>query len=83
MRFVGDAARPTMDDLIAHIDHFMELGGAKHLCLGGDLDGCDVLAGEMEGVQDVHCLWQALCDHGYGTQELEDLFFHNLRRVLG
>jgi len=82
VRFVRDTPQPTMDDLIAHIDHFMDLGGAKHLCLGGDLDGCDVLAGGMTGVQDVPRLWQALADRGYGERELEDLFFHNLRRVL-
>lgn len=82
VRFVGDTDRPAMEDLIAHIDHFMDLGGAKHLCLGGDLDGCDRLAGGMTGVQSVPKLWQALADHGYGTTELEDLFFNNLRRVL-
>ena len=82
VRFVRDTAEPTMDDLVRHIDRFMDLGGAKHLCLGGDLDGCDKLAGGMAGVQDVPTLWQALRDHGYGVQELEDLFFHNLRRVL-
>lgn len=82
VRFVRNTAEPTMDDLVRHIDHFMELGGAKHLCLGGDLDGCDKLAGGMTGVQDVPKLWQALADRGYGSSELEDLFFHNLRRVL-
>ena len=82
VRFIKDSDDPTLDDLIAHIDHFMDLGGAKHLCLGGDLDGCDRLAGDMEGVQDVPKLWQALADHGYGRPELEDLFFYNLRRVL-
>ncbi len=82
VRFVRDAENPTMDDLVRHVDRFMELGGAKHLCLGGDLDGCDKLAGGMTGVQDVPRLWQALADHGYGRGELEDLFFNNLRRVL-
>lgn len=82
VRFVRDVSNPTMDDLIRHIDHFMDLGGAKHLCLGGDLDGCDRLAGGMTGVQDVPKLWQALADRGYGQPELENLFFNNLRRVL-
>ena len=82
VRFVRDTAEPTMDDLNGHIDRFMELGGAGHLCLGGDLDGCDELAGGMTGVQDVPRLWRALADRGYTKQELEDLFFNNLRRVL-
>lgn len=82
VRFVGDSAEPTMDDLMRHVDRFMDLGGAKHLCLGGDLDGCDRLAGGMTGVQDVPKLWRALADRGCGKAELEDLFFNNLRRVL-
>jgi membrane dipeptidase len=82
VRFVRDIPKPAMEDMIAHIDRFMELGGAKHLCLGGDLDGCDKLAGGMNGVQDVPELWYALAARGYGRQELDDLFFNNLRRVL-
>ena len=78
--FVGPAG--TMEELVAHVEHFLSLGGEKALCLGGDLDGCEELAAGMEGIQDVPQLWQALADRGYPRQLLEDLFWNNLRRLI-
>ena len=62
--------------------HFLELGGEKALCLGGDLDGCGTLAAGMQGVQDMPRLWQALAARGYSQALLEDLFWNNLRSIL-
>ncbi len=78
--FVGPAG--TMEELAAHVEHFLELGGEKTLCLGGDLDGCEELAAGMEGIQDVPQLWQALAARGYPQTLLEDLFWNNLRRMV-
>lgn len=78
--FVGPAG--TMEELAAHVEHFLSLGGEKTLCLGGDLDGCGTLAAGMQGVQDMPRLWQALADRGYPRQLLEDLFWNNLRRLI-
>ena len=50
----------TMEELVAMWSIFLELGGEKTLCLGGDLDGCEELAAGMQGVQDMPRLWQAL-----------------------
>lgn len=80
--FVGPSDTPTMDDVLRHIDHFMELGGEKHIGLGADLDGCERLSGGMEGVQDLPMLWEALSRHGYSDALLEDIFYNNLLRVL-
>lgn len=41
--FVGDD--PTMEGLVRHVEHFLELDGERSLCLGGDMDGCELLAG--------------------------------------
>lgn len=78
--FVGPAG--TMEELVAHVEHFLELGGEKALCLGGDLDGCGTLAAGMQGVQDMPRLWQALAARGYSQALLEDLFWNNLRRLI-
>ena len=78
--FVGPAG--TMEELVAHVEHFLELGGEKALCLGGDLDGCGTLAAGMQGVQDMPRLWQALAARSYPQTLLEDLFWNNLRRIL-
>lgn len=76
--FVGEDA---MDALVAHVEHFLRLGGEKTLCLGGDLDGCEVLAASMQGVEDVPRLYDALAMRGYSRELLEDLFWNNLRRI--
>lgn len=80
--FVVSSGVPSMDDVIRHIDHFMELGGEKHVGLGGDLDGCERLSGGMKGVQDLPMLWEALRRRGYGDTLLEDIFYNNFLRVL-
>ena len=77
--FVG---RPTMDALVAHVEHFLALDGEKTLCLGGDLDGCEALAAGMTGMQDVPKLYEALQARGYGDALLEDIFWNNLRRLI-
>ena len=78
LNFVGE---PTMDALVAHVEHFLNLGGEKTICLGGDLDGCETLAAGMEGVQDVSRLYDALRARGYSAELLEDIFWNNLRRM--
>ncbi len=76
--FVGS---DSLDGVIRHIEHFLELGGEKHLCLGGDLDGCSRLAG-LSGAEDIPLLWDALSARGWDRPLLEDLFFGNLLRIL-
>jgi membrane dipeptidase len=79
--FVG--GNGSLEAVADHIDHFIALGGAKHVALGGDWDGCDHLAGDMTGVQDIPCLWDTLARRGYSQTVLEDIFYNNLKRVLG
>lgn len=80
--FVAPADDPTMDDVLRHIDHFMELGGERNVGLGADLDGCERLAGGLRGAQDLPLLWEALRRHGYDERLLEDIFYNNFLRVL-
>ena len=79
LHFVGES---TMDALVAHVEHFLALGGEKTLCLGGDMDGCEALAGGMTGIQDMPKLYDALKARGYGEALLEDIFWNNLRRLI-
>ncbi len=81
-RFVAAEGDAPMDALLRHFDRYLALGGAKHICLGGDLDGCEMLAGGIGGVQDLPRLWTALRAHGCDRALLEDVFYNNLLRVL-
>lgn len=80
--FVTADGEATTDDLLRHFEHYLELGGARHIGLGADLDGCSPLAGALRGVQDLPLLWDALERRGYDEALLEDIFYNNLLRVL-
>ena len=77
--FVGG---PSMDDLVAHVEHFLALNGEKTVAIGGDLDGCRDLAAGMTGVESVAALYDALAQRGYGEDLLADIFWNNWRRLL-
>lgn len=50
----------TMDGLVRQIEHMLDIAGEETLCIGGDLDGCEKLAGGLRGVEDVPRIWAAL-----------------------
>lgn len=78
--FLGENA--TLDTACDHILHWMELGGAKHIALGGDLDGCETLPADFAGVQDYEKLAQRLLARGMSEQEVYDLFWNNAMGVM-
>ncbi len=80
--FVTPDGNASMDDLLRHFERFLDLGGEKHLALGGDLDGCEALAGGLAGVQDLPLLWEALRLRGCGEALLRDVFYNNWLRVI-
>ena len=72
-----------MEDLLAHFDHFLELGGEKTLALGSDWDGDIVGAGGIRGVEEMHLLAEAMARRGYGEKLIRSIFYDNLARLLG
>ncbi len=79
--FLGD--RPDISTVADHICHFMELDPtAKHISLGGDLDGCDTLPAGFAGVQDYPKLAQVLLDLGVDTEMIENIFWNNALGVI-
>ena len=80
--FLGEG-EVTVETVLRHLEHFLDLGGEKTVAMGGDLDGCESLPKGMSGVQDVKLLEVELRKRGYPQSLLDDLFFHNWRRVVG
>ena len=78
--FLGEA--PGVDTVIAHLDHWMELGGARNIALGGDLDGCGRLPAGFSGVESWPLLYEALLRRNTPENVVRDLFFNNLMRVV-
>ena len=73
---------PTIDDVVAHIDHFMGLGGEKAVCLGGDLDGISETPAEIAGIQDYDKIYDALIKRGYSEKTVRDIFYNNLLEAM-
>lgn len=80
--FLGEGT-VDVETVCRHILHFLDLGGEKHIALGGDLDGCERLP---EGITGIDC-WpkvaQALLGHGVGESTIKDLFWNNAIRMFG
>ncbi len=78
--FLGENA--TLDTACDHILHWLELGGEKHIALGGDLDGCDHLPADFNGVQDYPKLAERLLVRGVSDQIVYDIFWNNAMGVM-
>ncbi|MBQ3216491.1 MAG: membrane dipeptidase [Oscillospiraceae bacterium] len=74
--FLGENA--DFETLRHHLEHMLSLCGEKHVCLGGDLDGCDELPKEFFSVSDYRGFYNYLQSRGYAPQLLEDIFYNNL-----
>ena len=77
--FLGENA--TLDTACDHILHWLELGGEKHIALGGDLDGCDVMPVDFAGIQDYPKLARCLLERGVGEETVFDIFWNNAMGV--
>lgn len=80
-RFLGNDP-VTANDLMAHLEHFLSLGGEKTVALGGDWDGCDVLPEGYTGVWSWADFYETLLRSNYSEDLVKDLFFNNLMRTV-
>ena len=69
-------ARATADDVLRHVDHWLTLGGERHIAIGGDLDGAPLPEG-IRTVADVARLADAMASHGYSDALIERIFSQN------
>lgn len=79
--FVGQ--QPDLDTACDHILHFLELDPeGKHIALGGDLDGCDVLVDGFRDVSDYPKLAERLLQRGAGEEIASNIFWNNALAVI-
>ena len=79
--FLGENA--TLDTVCMHVLHFLELDpSGKHIALGGDLDGCETLPKEFEGVQSYPVLAEKLLSLGVDPATISDIYWNNAIEVI-
>lgn len=65
-----------VDDIVCHIERYMELGAQDHLCFGCDFDGTGLPDG-IAHVGDLEKVADALLARGYSDQLIDKIFFKN------
>ena len=76
--FLKEDGKATCADLFPHIEHFLSLGAQHSLCLGGDMDGCD-LPPDLQGVDAIPHLAEILLAHNYPEDLVRAILFENAR----
>ena len=74
-----DGISKDIDDLLAHVRHFLSLGGEDILCCGSDFDGAEI-PDYLNGLDRVENFRQALLDSGISPEITQKILFENARR---
>ncbi len=72
----------SVNAVLAHLEHFLDLGGEKTVGFGGDWDGCDALPAGIRGIQDMGLIYEEMVRRGYGQELIDAIFYNNLKRVI-
>ncbi len=65
-----------VEDVVRHIERYLELGAQDHLCFGCDFDGTDLPDG-IEHVDDLYKVADMLSKRGCSDQLIENIFWKN------
>ncbi len=73
----------SLDTVVAHIEHCMEVAGEDHVALGSDFDGAITTPEGLEDITGLPNLTQRLIDRGHSRETLKKLLGENFLRVFG
>lgn len=79
--FISGSRTASIDQVIAHIDHIVDLVGIDYVALGSDFDGIEVTVTGLEDVSKFPDLSLALLEHGYSKEDLAKIVGKNFQRV--
>ena len=77
----SDAARPSLEQLLAHLDHIVGLIGSEHVGIGSDFDGISSSPKGLEDVTSYPLLTSALLKRGFTKQQVYNILGGNIIRV--
>ncbi|MEA3355842.1 MAG: dipeptidase [Candidatus Bipolaricaulota bacterium] len=73
--------RTSLQWVVEHIRHAMNIGGEDCVGLGGDLDGISSTPDGIEGIDDYPLIPERLFDAGLTTPQVEKVCWRNFERV--
>ena len=80
--FIVKNGKATVDDLIKHIDHIVNLVGIDHVGLGSDFDGIPSTPIGLEDVSRLPNLTAKLLEKGYSKNDIKKILGENFLRVI-
>ncbi len=78
----GKLPPATLADVVAQIDHAVQIGGVDHVGIGTDFDGVGCVPKELSSYDKFPALTRALLEKGYSAPEIEKIYGGNLLRVM-
>ena len=82
---MADAAKiapATLADVVAHIDHAVQVGGIDHVGIGTDFDGSLCVPSDLNSYDKFPALTKALLEKGYSAEDIKKIYGGNLLRVM-
>ena len=76
----GTDMHASIDDIVRHIRHIVNVGGIECIGLGSDFDGY-YIPFEMHGAADMQMLADKLREEKFTEDEIEKIFYKNVLRV--
>lgn len=74
--FLSDKKQAYFDDLLRHVEHFLERGGENILAIGSDFDGAELPDG-ISGIESVEKIYENFLKYNYSERLLNKIFFEN------
>lgn len=76
--FVCENGVCCADDVVRHADYLLNKAGEDRVVLGCDFDGIDITPVDIQGVSQIHILYDKLCKQ-FGSTVADKIFFDNMR----
>ncbi len=77
-----DGGSATLDDILDHVDHAVEIAGVEHVGLGSDFDGVPFLPRGMDDATRLPYITYGLLKRGYADDDIRKILGGNTLRVL-
>lgn len=79
--FLSGNKYACIDDIVRHIEHFMELGGENSVGLGADFDGVECLPDGIYGCEDIYKVLDRLLKLNYTEEQVQKISYKNFENI--
>lgn len=77
--FLTQDGNACAEDILPHIEYFLEQGAKNALCIGGDMDGAE-LPDDIPNLSALPLLAELMLKHNYPEKLIYDIFYQNAFR---